>query len=69
MSKNEDKKLKALFEEIQKMEEEREFQKNSDDELSEGSSDGEDEKEDLPSSKIKQLFQIIKNKKNKMNEK
>ena len=37
--------------------------------MSEGSSDVEDEKEDLPASKMKQLFQIIKNKKNKINEK
>ena len=67
--KHDEKKFKHLFEEIKKMEEEREQEKNSEDELSEGSSDGEDEKEDLSSAKIKQLFQIIKNKKSKLNEK
>jgi hypothetical protein len=49
-----------LFDEIKNADENKDFEKNSDDELSEGSSDGEDEQNDLSPAKASYLFQLIK---------
>ena len=59
----EDDKIKLLFEEIRAAEAHKRQAMVSDDEMSEGSSDQEDEAEDLTPSKLKFLYQIIKNRK------
>ena len=56
-------KIKKIFEEIQALELRREEQRNEEDQISEGSSDGEGEKDDLPASNLNFLYQTIKNKK------
>jgi len=59
-SSMENDKLKHLFEEIKKAEEEKGLEKISDDEVSEGSSDKEDEDNDLSQAQATLLIDVIK---------
>lgn len=63
MSGIEDEKIKKLFAEIKKIESEREVNRNEEDDISEGSSDGEGETDDLAQQKMKALYDVIKDKK------
>lgn len=56
----ENEKIKHLFEEIRQAEEAKEREHVSDDDLSEGSSDGEGEENDLPAAQANYLAQLIK---------
>lgn len=64
-----DGRIKKIFEEIKKADEEKEINKNEEDDISEGSSDGEGQKDDLSPQKLNFLFQIIKNKKTNVSDK
>lgn len=56
----ENEKIRHLFEEIKQAEEKKVKEKNSDDEMSEGSSDNEGREDDLSPAQANYLFRMIK---------